>query len=122
MDTTVEEISNALDGWVAVVEENVSEVWEAEKKTGSPGSAAKDAWLNNTQVTDLNVTCLRSGSSHDATVEGLRLARDTFVSLALIESQQCRGPLLSAGLSSVQSMITFKMWRRGWMHFANRKV
>lgn len=105
MDTTVEEISNALDEWVAVVEESVSEVWE-EKKTGSPGSAAKDAWLNNTRVMDMNVTCLRSGNSHDATVEELRRARDAFVSLALIESKQCRGPLLSAGLSSVQSMIT----------------
>ena len=49
-----------------------------------------------------------SGSgSHDATVEELCRAQDTFVSLALIESQQYRGlPQVSSGLSSVQSMIT----------------
>lgn len=106
MDTTVEEISNALDDWVTEMMEESSEVLE-EKKIGSPSSAMKDAWLNNTRVKDLDVTCLHSGSSHDVTVEELRRARDTFVSLALIESQQCQSrPRVSTGLSSVQSMIT----------------
>lgn len=102
MDTRVEEMSDFLDDWVAAFEETVSER-EDEKKISSPSSeaSATAAWLDK-RVMDLDVSRSRT---QDVTVEGLRRARDAFVSLAMIESQQCRGPRKSMGLSSVKSMI-----------------
>ena len=102
MDTTVEEMSEFLDDWVESVEETVSEK-DKEKKSSSPGSeaSAATAWFNN-RLMDIDVSRPRS---QDVPAKVLRRARDAFVALALIESQQCRGPRNSTGLSSVESMI-----------------
>ena len=106
MDTTVEEMSDFLDDWVESIEEIVLER-EEEKKNSSPGSevSATAAWLDK-RVMDLDVSL--PGSQH-VSAKVLRRARDAFVTLALIESQQCRAPRNSTGISSVESRLPFSI-------------